>query len=218
MSGAAGTPGADATPAAAPAAAPVAAPAAAVPVAAVAAPAAPATPAVAAPAPVVAPAATAPEKYDAFTLPQGLALSEQGLAEVHALAKDLGLTQDAAAKLATSRAQSEQALHAQLTGTLETAKQQWQTESRADKEIGGANYDANVAAAGKVFDIFGDEGLKTLLDGTGLSAHPAIQRWAFRISQAISPDKFVRADRGAQTSANDPLEARAISKLWPTGT
>ncbi len=52
----------------------------------------------------------------------------------------------------------------------------WENEAKADKEIGGDNYEQNVATAVKAVEAFGDQDLKDVLNQSGLGNHPAVIR------------------------------------------
>jgi hypothetical protein len=140
----------------------------------------------------------APEAYTDFSLPEGMELDADVLGEFTAFAKELNLPQDKAqkivdfqTKLATKQAEEYQA------AALKQG-QEWATAVKNDPELGGANYDKSVASAVKVIQSFGDDGLRELLNGSGLGNHPALFKFCHRISQAISEDKFVLP--GSQSS------------------
>lgn len=140
----------------------------------------------------------APEAYTDFTLPEGMELDADVLGEFTAFAKELNLPQDKAqkivdfqTKLATKQAEEYQAAAAKQG-------EEWAAQVKNDPELGGANYDKSVASAVKVIQSFGDEGLRELLNGSGLGNHPALFKFCHRISQAISEDKFVLP--GSQSS------------------
>jgi hypothetical protein len=177
-----------ATPAAPAAPATTAAPAAAATPPADPAAAAPAAPATAAPAATTAPAV--PEKYEDFKLPDGVKLDTELMGEFGATAKELGLTQEQAQRVADLGAKLSQKNAAAVNDAVEQAKTEWIAQSKTDKEIGGEKFDANAAEAKAVFDAFGTPELGKLLVDSGLGNHPEMLRWAYRVSKQISPDKI----------------------------
>ncbi|WP_262019963.1 hypothetical protein [Pseudomonas sp. Pse35] len=140
----------------------------------------------------------APEAYQDFTLPDGMALDAEVLGEFKDFAKELNLPQEKAqkivdfqTKLATKQAEEYQA-------AVTKQAQDWAAEVRNDPVLGGANYEKSVESAIKVIQSFGDPALTELLRSTGLGNNPALFKFCHRISSAISEDKFVLP--GSQSS------------------
>ncbi len=141
----------------------------------------------------------APEAYTDFKLPEGMDMDAAVLGEFKEFAKELNLPQDKAqkivdfqTKLATKQAEEYQA-------AVMKQGEQWAAAVKNDPELGGENYDKSVASAVKVIQAFGDDGLKDLLNTSGLGNHPALFKFCHRVSQAISEDKFVMP--GSQAAA-----------------
>ena len=136
-----------------------------------------------------------PEAYE-FNVPEGVELDKAAVDEFSAIAKELGLDQtgaqkvaDVAVKMAQRQAEAHQA---QVTS--------WVEEVKADKEIGGDKLNENLAMAKKALDHFGTPELKDLLNMTGLGNHPAVIKAFFKAGKAISEDTFVPgAPKGAST-------------------
>ncbi|MBA4359804.1 MAG: peptidase [Pseudomonas sp.] len=133
----------------------------------------------------------APEAYADFKLPEGMDMDAEVLGEFKGLAKELNISQEKAqqlidfqTKLATKQAEEYQT-------AVTKQGEQWAAAVKSDPELGGENYDKSVASAVKVIQAFGDDGLKELLNTSGLGNHPALFKFCHRISQAISEDKFV---------------------------
>ncbi|MBU0522700.1 MAG: peptidase [Gammaproteobacteria bacterium] len=133
----------------------------------------------------------APEAYADFTLPEGMDMDAEVLGEFKEFAKELNLPQDKAqkivdfqTKLATKQAEEYQA-------AVTKQKEDWAAAVKNDPELGGEKYEKSVESAVKVIQAFGDEGLKNLLNTTGLGNNPALFKFCHRVSQAISEDKFV---------------------------
>lgn len=139
-----------------------------------------------------------------FEIPQGVEVDQARLDQFKGLAKELGLTADAAKKVvAMEVARVQQAAEQHLktiTGWADTVK--------ADKEIGGDKLAENLVVARKAIERFGTPELRDVLEATGLGSHPEVVRAFFRAGLAIREDGFVSgAPAGGQV---DPAK-----KLFP---
>ena len=163
--------------------------------------------------------AGAPEKYE-FKAPEGTSLNEAVVAEFSTVAKELGLSQDAAQKvidkLAPTIAKQNATAMSQAINSATTA---WAEATRADKDIGGEKLDENLAVARKALDRFGTPELRKLLgkfdpkdnpSGTGLGNHPEIIKAFLKAGKAISEDKFVPGG-----TAPTKGERSAAKSLYP---
>lgn len=141
----------------------------------------------------------APEKYE-FKAVEGAEVGAETLAEFSEVAKDLGLSQDAAQKILDRMAPS---IARRQAEAVETARVQWADAARADKEFGGDKLPENLAVAKKALDAFGTPELRTLLNESGLGNHPEVIRVLYRAGKAISEDGIVAGTRAPQ-SDSDP--------------
>lgn len=96
---------------------------------------------------------------------------------------------------------------------LAAAQSEWLQAAKADKEIGGASFDANSLLAKKAMVKFGGESLQTWLQETGLGNHPELIRAFVRIGKAMAEDSIAGKGNGVTTAAND--EQTALRKLYP---
>lgn len=138
------------------------------------------------PAPVV--------EYTDFKAPEGAVIDAELSAEYKSVAKELGLTQEHAQKIADFGHR----IFAKQAEAVENVRMQWQEASKADKEYGGDAFEQNVGVANKALKQFGTPELITFLDDTGLSNHPELIRAFYRAGKAISDDTFVGGDKTAQ--------------------
>lgn len=135
---------------------------------------------------VEAPAKGEPIVYADFTLPEGLALDVEPLTEFKHLASEYGIPQDKAQKLldihlgALKRAS--EGVEAEFTAQAE----KWQSEVKADKEIGGNNLAQVRATVAKALDQYGGEGIREALDITGAGNNPTIIRMLYKMSKALT--------------------------------
>lgn len=148
----------------------------------------------------------APEKYE-FKLPEGQALNADVQAQFEATARELNMPQAAAQKLVEVMAPK---IAAAQAAAFEKVQTEWVAKAKADPEIGGDKFDANLAVAMKAMDRFGSPALKTYLNESGLGNNPELLRMMFKAGQAISEDKHVQGNQG-----NAPARDRAKS-LYPT--
>jgi len=139
--------------------------------------------------------AVVPEAYE-FAMPEGITLDKTASDEFSAVAKELKLDQATAQKVADvgiKMAQRQQEV-------FETTKAAWAEQSRTDKDIGGDNFDQNMAVALKTLNTFGSPELKDVLNASGLGNHPAVIKLLVKAGKAISDDGFVSGSpKGAET-------------------
>lgn len=134
-----------------------------------------------------------PESYD-LQMPDGVELDTAAAEEFKGIAKEYGLTQEQAQKVADIGAKMVQ----RQTEAHQAQVQTWVDAVKTDKEIGGDKLNENLAIARKTIDTFGSPELKEMLNVTGIGNHPEIVKLAYKIGKAISDDGFVR---GGNTSA-----------------
>ena len=129
----------------------------------------------------------APEKYE-FKPVEGRELDSETMSTFAEVAKEAGLTQDAAQKIldrmAPQMAQRQQA-------QIEAIRSEWVEASKTDSEFGGEKIAENLATAKKALDQFGTPELRALLNESGLGNHPEIIRLMYRAGKAISEDTYV---------------------------
>jgi len=114
-------------------------------------------------------------------MPDGVEMDAELMAEVTPLFRE--------AKLSPAQAQVvADAYMKQQTKALEAHSKQtaaWANEARADKEIGGKDFNANMAHANKAFQAFASERALQIFDTYGLGNNPEVLRMFVRIGKAI---------------------------------
>lgn len=133
-----------------------------------------------------------PEKYELQT-PDGMTRDEVAFSEFSAVAKEIGLTQEQAQKLAdvqVALAQREAEQTAQVIAD-------WDKASQKDAEFGGDNFTANLAVAKRGLDAFATPELKGMLGKYGLVNNPEILRYFYRVGNAIGDDKVIRTNNAS---------------------
>lgn len=156
--------------------------------------------------------AGAPEQYGEFKRPEGMENVELNPAAVDALkpiAKELNLSQDKAqtlfAKLLTDVYPKMEAQRLEAWANLTRG---WAETAKADTEIGGDKWDANVAVAQRALNTFGTPELKEALNQFGLGNHPEMIRLMVRMGNAMREDTIVlpgSLGAGARKSAAEVL-------------
>lgn len=151
----------------------------------------------------------APESYE-FKAPEGITLDAAVIGEFSTVAKELGLTQDAAQSIVEKLAPKiAERTAAQQAEAFANYRAELATQAKADKEFGGDKFDANLAVAKKALNAFGTPELHKLLNDSGLGDHPEIIRAFYRAGKSISEDSFVPG--GTQPTKG---EQDAASKLY----
>jgi len=155
-----------------------------------------------------------PEKYD-LKLPEGSTLDPAIVQRTEAIARDLGLSNEAGQKLLEQRVKeisdletsakkaaedSQKALiDAWKPGGTEWVKRetQWATQAKADPELGATPeaFAVSVEKAQQALAKYGPE-LKPLLDETGFGSHPAVIKMLARIGKASSEGSLVLGTGG----------------------
>jgi len=158
-------------------------------------------------------AAAAKDVVYEFKLPDGVKLEGESLEELKTLAKESGLTQEQAQKLADLGAKQAQSFANQIAEQQKAVTAEWETQARTDKEFGGDKLDENLGVAKKALDTFGSPGLKEMLVKTGLGNHPEVIRLLVKTGKAISEDGRIVTGSAAQTDrAATPVEDRLYGK------
>lgn len=158
-------------------------------------------------------AAKVPEKYDPFKTPEGITLIPEVVAEFEGVAKELGLTQVQAQKIADIGAKLTQKWAGDQNQVVKNAQAEWEKQSRADKEFGGEKVKENIAVAEIGLKAFATPELRKLLKESGLNNHPEFIRTFFRIGQQIKADT---TERGGNTDGvRDNSDAGRAARLYP---
>lgn len=143
----------------------------------------------------------APEKYEAFKLPEGATLDEGLAKEFEGVAREAGLDQGKAQKVIDLGGKLAAKLQADITAKVEAAQKSWADASKADAEFGGAKFDENLGVAKKAIATFATPELSKLLNESGLGNHPEVIRLFWKVGQAISEDKLVAGSKAPASNA-----------------
>ncbi len=133
---------------------------------------------------------SAPDEYEDFTLPEGYEANEAELGEFKTLAKDFNLSQDQAQSLIDFEAKRMQDQASQLAKTWHDQVGGWLDDAKADKEIGGREWNGTLRYANAFVNKFGSEGLREVMEQVGLGNHPEVLRAFAKAGRAISDDEI----------------------------
>lgn len=153
-------------------------------------------------------AAGPPEKYE-LTPPDGFeAIDTEVLAEAEPTLKELNLSNDQAQKLMPLAGQlvkkTLERAEAAITNRAVENRKTWAEAFEADPEIGGTNKDATIAAAARAWDHYGikqGEGIRQLLDESGLGNHPDMIRFVAGVGHDLAEGSFDRGGAASQPKA-----------------
>jgi hypothetical protein len=153
----------------------------------------------------------APEKYEDFKLPEGVRADETALAGFKTVAKELNLTQEQAQKLVTLQAETVAKAQAQAQSDWKKIEDGWIASAKADKEIGGADFDKNVGLANRAIQTFAGENTAKFVEalkGTGLGNHPEMIRFLVNVAKGTGEDKLV----GGEAKQAQGFDAKSLYK------
>ena len=157
-----------------------------------------------------------PEKYE-FEPPEGVEVDPSKIEGFGETAKDLGLSQKQFQQLVEYDIERSAAALEEMSTQFSERIADWAEETKADKELGGEELDANLGLAKQAIDTFGSPQLAKLIDapsadnpdGLGLGNHPEVIRLFYRVGRAISESDLVTGD--TKVEGRDSLE-----KMYPT--
>jgi hypothetical protein len=147
-------------------------------------------------------------------LPDGVTLDEALLGKFKPLAAELGLKSEQAQKFVDLALEMQQKQSASMTEAWNEQKQAWFKEVKADKELGGKNFESTVKLARQTIAKFGGPALGKELVALGIDNHPAIVRFCAAVGKAMGEDSIVGATAGA-TGSTDPQQA-ILREQYPT--
>lgn len=165
----------------------------------------------------------APEKYEAYTLPEGLELAPEAVEEANKLFKELGLPQAAAQKIVDQHIALMQKAQQAPVDFFNQTKDAWRKELINDKSLGNGKdnlSDATREAVGKTIASLGDlaEPFKEAMDYTGAGDNPAFVRALVHLSQYVTEGKHVSGKGPSplgQTPTGTAARPTAAQALYP---
>ena len=151
---------------------------------------------------------TAPDEYT-FELPEGVEMDDAALELATPVFKELNLSQDQAQKLVGVFSELQQAqMQASADGFTNTVTK-WTEEVKGDKELGGEEFEKNMAVAKRTLDKYGDDALKDDLHTYGWGSNPSLVRLLFKVGQTLEEDN--PGGKTGQTSSSGDI----VSRMYP---
>lgn len=145
------------------------------------------------------PVVTAPEAYE-LKAPEGMDFDTEAFQAVEPTLRELNLSNEQAQKLTDVYASQiapavTKRVEAALTTAAAAQRKEWADALNADDEVGGEKLKASLADAAKVFDHYGikkGEGVRLVLDESGLGNHADLVRLFARIGRDLGEGTFER--------------------------
>ena len=151
---------------------------------------------------------TVPDEYK-FELPEGVELDTKALELAVPVFKELGLSQDNAQKLVGVFTEfQQQQMQASADSFVETVTG-WTDAVKGDKELGGEDFDKNMAIAKRTLDKYGDESLMEDLHTYGWGSNPNFIRLLHKVGQTLKEDN--PGSNGKNSSGSGDI----ISRMYP---
>lgn len=163
--------------------------------------------------------AKAPEKYEAYKLPEGFEMNETQTTEVNKLFKDLNLPQEAAQKLVDYYAKASADAAKANADLYESTRKGWRDSVLADTELGGKINEVK-ATVSSALDTLGDAKLagefRAAMDLTGAGDHPAFVKAFYKLAQKLTEGKPVDAGKPSTEGQRRPgAPQTAAHALYP---
>jgi len=145
-----------------------------------------------------------PEKYD-LKLSEDSILDASRLDEIASIAREQGLSNEAAQDLVDIEEGAVDAHILSLEAQADATHKEWETTIKEDKELGGEHLTETKELCARVVETFGNDELAEMLEATNLEAHPGWVRFAAKIGKMMSDDKFFPV-KGAVTGGEKSME------------
>jgi hypothetical protein len=154
----------------------------------------------------------APETYEPFVLPEGIKDELGMLGKFSEIAKAKNLSQADAQELVDFyHKEMFSAQHDKITRQWDALKASWSETAKTDPEIGGVNFEKNLAVAQRAIKTFATPALEETLSQYGMDRHPEMIRMFYWIGQQIKEDdKHIGGGDGGNLSPE-----QRMAKLYP---
>lgn len=132
----------------------------------------------------------APATYD-LKLPDGSPLDPSRVERIVSLAKERGLSNEAAQELLNGEHEGVSAFMEHQQAMMAKKDEAWIEELKSDPDFGRDKFDENLELAKRALDHFGDAELKQELNKTRLGNYPRLVKMFNRIGRAMASDKLI---------------------------
>lgn len=166
--------------------------------------------------------AGAPEKYEAFKVPEGKELSPELTTEANAAFKELNLTQEQGQKLVDMWNKHTGDLSERLDQMIADTRKEWRDTIAKDKTIGNGTDNLSDTSKKAISDLISHAGdtkvqgaLKDALDLTGAGDHPDIVRAFVALGKKIGEGTLVRGAGPVNSQVKPGQPRSAAQALYP---
>ena len=152
-----------------------------------------------------------PEKYEFARPPEGVTLNESLTAELGTVARELKLSQDAAAKIYDLGIRQAQAMAASLQESHRQTHQQWLTQLQTDASVGGTKWAESQELVSSAENFFEGKvpGFKALLSQSGWRDNPLFFKALHAVGMAVRESRFIDGN------ANQPPKDK-LAEMYPS--
>jgi hypothetical protein len=169
----------------------------------------------------------APEKYEAWTVPEGWSIDETASTEAGSLFKEMGLSQTQGQKLVDFYSKHSKATNDHLSELVRTQNETWQNEAKNHPDLRGKLDPGGpvLTTISRALDGLGNAQLKAefqqAMDFTGAGNHPAFIRTFYALAQRLAEGTHVAGNgpsplgQQAPGAARPPTAARAMYPNLP---
>lgn len=159
----------------------------------------------------------APEKYEAWKVPEGFELAEGLAPKIDTLFRELNLSQDAGQRLVDFYAENLREAQERPFQVWQDQQKAWQDKIKQDPEIGG-KLDHVRATVSKAVDALGPElaqPFREAMDYTGAGNNPAFIRALYALAQKVTEPGPVRGRGPVQVTSPDGRPPSAAAAIFP---
>ena len=166
----------------------------------------------------------APEKYEAFNVPEGFVIAEDVAPKIDALFKEGNLSQSYAQKLIDFYVKETREAQERPGNFYKEMRQSWVEEINKDADIGGSKLNGAMAAISKLIGSTGEvgEAFKDAMDYTGAGDHPAVAKFLYALAKKLTEGGPVRGagmvgvnERGQVTWPRNEAMPTAAQAMYP---
>lgn len=161
----------------------------------------------------------APEKYEAFKVPEGWELDAKVSEEASTLFKGMNLSQEQAQQMVDLYSKHSIETQNALLDGVRRQNEEWQAAVKADPEIGG-KLDVVKQTVSRALDSLGDPGLvrdfKEAMDYTGAGNHPAFIKAFYKLAARLTEGTLVRGNGPSPHGTPEPVRRPGASAMYPT--
>lgn len=152
-------------------------------------------------------AARIPEKYE-LKLPDDSLLPESDIDKISSIAREKGLSNEEAQLVLEQRNDAANALRDSQFEQMREMQTKWQSEVKADPDMGGDNLGETQRLAKLVTDNAMTDGMREFLSVTGYSDNPEVMRFLVKVGKMMDEDK--PSGEGAPNKGGDKDAASVL--------